>query len=213
MSHWPALDSFVYALVALVVIIDPAGTAMSFIAMTPRDTAAERAEQAVRACAVAFVVLALFGLGGEGLLLALGIGLPAMKVAGGILLFLTAADMVTARGALRASPEERAAARRTTEDISVFPLAIPLIAGPGAMTTMVLLHSQAHGALANILAIQVALVLALALTLATLLLAPRLAKLLGATGANVIGRVLGVLLAALAAQIALDGIRQTLNLH
>jgi multiple antibiotic resistance protein len=120
--------------------------------MTPRDTAQKRAHLAVRACVIAFVVLALFGLGGEGLLLALGIGLPAMKVAGGVLLFLTAADMVTARGALRTSSQEREAAARSDEDISVFPLAIPLIAGPGAMTTMVLLHSQAHGGAAAILA-------------------------------------------------------------
>jgi multiple antibiotic resistance protein len=213
MSFAPDLTFFLYALVALLVIIDPAGTAMAFIAMTPRDTAAQRAQLAMRACAIAFVVLALFGLAGEELLLALGIGLPAMKVAGGVLLFLTAADMVTARGALRTSSEERAAAARSTEDISVFPLAIPLIAGPGAMTTMVLLHSQAHGGVGAILAIQAALVVALAGTLLTLLMARRVLSLLGETGSNVIGRVLGVLLAALAAQIALDGVRQALNLH
>jgi multiple antibiotic resistance protein len=213
MSFAAVLAFFLYALVALLVVIDPAGTAMTFIALTPRDTAHERARLAVRACAIAFVVLALFGLGGEGLLLALGIGLPAMKVAGGVLLFLTAADMVSARGAPRTSSQEREAATCSQEDISVFPLAIPLIAGPGAMTTMVLLHSQAHGGVAAILAIQAALVVALAATLATLLAARQVARLLGQTGSNVIGRVLGVLLAALAAQIALDGVRQALALH
>lgn len=207
-----AVEAFLYALVALLVIIDPAGTAALFAAMTPHDTPAERGQQARRACLIAFIVLALFGLAGEGLLLGLGIGLPAMKVAGGILLFLTAADMVTARGVLRASPDERAAATATEADISVFPLAIPLIAGPGAMTSMVLLNSRAQGDPLVIGAIELALVVALLVTLACLLLARHVQRLLGETGANVVGRVLGVLLAALAAQIALDGLRQSLNL-
>ncbi len=208
----PAIEAFVYALVALLVIFDPAGTAALFAAMTPRDTPAERAQQAKRACVISFAVLAIFGLVGEGLLVGLGIGLPAMKVAGGILLFLTAADMVTARGILRASPEERATATATEADISVFPLAIPLIAGPGAMTTMVLLHSRTQGSPLMIAAVELALVTALLVTLAGLLLARHVQRLLGDTGANVIGRVLGVLLAALAAQIALDGVRESLNL-
>jgi multiple antibiotic resistance protein len=202
--------TFAYALVALLVIFDPAGTAALFAAMTPRDNAAERAGQAKRACVIAFVVLAGFGLAGESLLRALGIGLPAMKVAGGILLFLTAADMVTARGALRATTSEREAATRTEEDISVFPLAIPLIAGPGAMTTMVLLHSNAAGNPWAVGAIQLALIVALGITLVALLLAEWVQRLLGETGSSVIGRVLGVLLAALAAQIALDGLHEAL---
>lgn len=211
-AHGGIAGLFSYALVALLVIIDPAGTAVLFLGMTPHDTAAERASQATRACVIAFVVLAAFGLGGEALLRQLGITLPAMKVAGGILLFITAADMVTAHGALRATTSEREAATRTEEDISVFPLAIPFIAGPGAMTTMVLLHSMAGGSAAGIAAIQAALVVALGLTLAALFGARYLAKILGETGSNVIGRVLGVLVAALAAQFVLDGVRQSLNL-
>jgi multiple antibiotic resistance protein len=205
-----AAETFLYALTALLVIIDPVGTAAMFATMTPRDTLAERAAQAKRACLIAFVVLAAFGLAGEGLLRGMGIGLPAMKVAGGILLFLTAADMVTARGALRATEPERQAAIRTEDDISVFPLAIPLIAGPGAMTTMVLLHSSAAGAASRIAAIQLALLAAILLQLACLLLARHVARLLGETGASVVGRVLGVLLAALAAQITLDGLHEGL---
>jgi multiple antibiotic resistance protein len=205
----PVWVQFLYALVALLVIVDPAGTAVTFVAMTPHNTWADRARQAVRACGIAFLVLSVFGIAGEGLLHALGIGLPAMKVAGGILLFLAAADMVTARGELRASPAERQEAART-EDVSVFPLAIPLIAGPGAMTTMVLLQSNAHGDPLGIAALEAALAVALAGTLATLLGASRVSWLLGTTGANVVGRVLGVLLAALAAQITLDGLRQAL---
>ncbi|MBV9538812.1 MAG: NAAT family transporter, partial [Acidisphaera sp.] len=157
----PPVSTFLYALVALLVIFDPAGTAALFVGMTPHDTRAERAEQAKRACLIAFVVLALFGVAGDPLLRALGISLPALKVAGGILLFLTAADMVTARGVLRATSEERAAAARTERDISVFPLAIPLLAGPGAMTTMVLLQSRAAHDVWAMAAIQLALIAAL----------------------------------------------------
>jgi multiple antibiotic resistance protein len=204
-SFW---TQFFYALVALLVIVDPAGTAMSFIAMTPHLSGADKARQARRACLIAFIVLTAFGLAGEGLLHALGIGLPAMKVAGGILLFLTAADMVMARGQLRATPAEQQEAS-LADDISVFPLAIPLIAGPGAMTTMVLFQSAGHGEAASMVALEAALVAVLAIQLAALLAADRIVRRLGSTGTNVVGRVLGVLLAALAAQIALDGIRQS----
>lgn len=203
-----ATDLFLYGLVALAVIIDPAGTAVLFIGLTPHDTGAERASQARRACLVAFVVLALFGVGGELLLTRLGISLAAMKVAGGILLFLTAADMVTARGVLRATSEERAAAEKTEDDIAVFPLAIPFLAGPGAMTTMVVLHARAAGNVVAIAAVEAALALVLAATLVALLLARQVARVLGETGAHVVGRVLGVLLAGFAAQMVLDGVRQ-----
>ncbi len=201
---------FAYALVALLTVMDPVGTAVMFATMTPADTPATRTRQAWRACLIAFIVLALFGVGGRELLAALGIGLPAMKAAGGALLFLTAADMVTARGALRASDQERAAAVSET-DVSVFPLAIPLIAGPGAMTTMVLLQSRSGGQFGPMLLAQAALLVAIGLTLAALLLARHLSRLLGQTGAHVVGRVLGVLLAALAAQLMLDGVREALG--
>ena len=202
-------NQFLYVLVALLVIVDPAGTAVMFAAMTPHDSLAGRARQARRACAIAFIVLSVFGVAGEHLLHLLGIGLPAMKVAGGILLFLAAAEMVTSRGELRGIRAEPLPVARA-EDISVFPLAIPLIAGPGAMTTMVLFQSTGHDDPLAIAAIELALAVVLAITLAGLLAANRVAALLGKTGANVVGRVLGVLLAALAAQIALDGLRQSL---
>lgn len=204
-------EAFLYALVALLVIFDPPGTAVLFAAMTPQDTAAERAQQAKRGCGIAFIVLAAFGLLGEGLLRALGIGLPAMKVAGGILLFLTAAEMVTARNATRTSPEEQEAATRTNDDISVFPLAIPLLAGPGAMTTMVLLRSAAGSDPWRIAMVELALAVSLGVVLALLLLAGQVKRVLGVTGSHVIGRVLGVLLAALAAQIAMDGLTEALR--
>ena len=203
-----ATDLFFYALVAITVIVDPAGTAVMFIGLTPHDTAAERASQARRACFVAFLVLALFGVGGDLLLSRLGISLAAMKVGGGILLFLTAADMVTARGVLRATSAEREAAIRTEDDIAIFPLAIPYLAGPGAMTTMVVLHARAAGNPLAVAAIELALLVVLAGTLVALLLARQVSRLLGVAGASVVGRVLGVLLAGFAAQMVLDGVRQ-----
>ena len=203
-------DAFLYDLTALLVIIDPPGTAAIFAAMTARDSTAEKREQANRAVLVAFLALGGFGLLGARLLGGLGIGLPALRISGGILLFLTAADMVTGSGATRGSSAgEREAAIRTDEDISVFPLAIPLIAGPGAMTTMVLLRSEAARDPIKIAALFAGLVVSIGATYAALLAARHVARLLGHTGSNVIGRVLGVLLAALAAQIILDGLHET----
>lgn len=199
--------AFGFDLTALLVIIDPPGTAAIFAAMTAQDSAADRRSQATRAVLVALGVLMLFGLAGAGLLSGLGIGLPALRIAGGILLFLTAADMVTASGSTRgASGPEREEAIRTEEDIAVFPLAIPLIAGPGAMTTTVLLRSEAGGDMVRIAALLASLIAALAATYVCLRLSRILARLLGRTGANVVGRVLGVLLAALAAQFTIDGV-------
>ncbi len=209
---WTALNSFTYALVALLVIVDPPGTAVVFAAMTPNDTPAERASQARRACLVGGIVLAVFGLAGAGLLQALGIGLPAMRIAGGALLFLTAAEMVTDKHALRSTDSERNAAIQTDQDIAIFPLGIPLIAGPGAMTTMVVLHSQTGGNPWLVAAIEAAVVVAILITLASLLAARFLARVMGETGASVAGRVLGVLLAALAVQIGLEGLHEAFGL-
>jgi multiple antibiotic resistance protein len=205
---WSTLHTFTYALVALMVIVDPVGTAVVFAAMTPQDTSAERASQARRACLVAWLVLAAFGLAGARLLEAMGIGLPAMRIAGGALLFLTAIEMVADRHALRSTDSERQAALRTDQDIAIFPLAIPLIAGPGAMTTMVVLHSRAGGSAWDIGAIEAAAAITVLATLAALLAARFLTRIMGESGASVAGRVLGVLLAALAVQLAIDGLHE-----
>lgn len=210
---WNAFNTFIYALVALLVIVDPPGTAVVFAAMTQHDSATRRASQARRACLVATLVLGGFGLAGAGLLQALGIGLPAMRIAGGALLFLTAAEMVTDRHALRSTDTQRQEAMQPDRDVAVFPLAIPLIAGPGAMTTMVVLHSHAGGDWVRVAAIEAAVVATAILTLICLLSARWLARIMGETGASVAGRVLGVLLAALAVQISLDGIHQAFGLH
>lgn len=203
------LETFGFTLVALLVIVDPVGTAVIFASMSANNTASEKRRQAIRATIIATIVLLTFAVLGGWLLAALGIGLPAMKVAGGLLLFLLAADMVMGQTLFRASPEERKAGEEA-HDISVFPLAIPLLAGPGGMTSMVLMVQQAGGDRDRLAAIFAALVVVLLLTLVCLLAAGRVSRLLGTTGSHVIGRVLGVLLAALAAQIALDGVRASL---
>jgi multiple antibiotic resistance protein len=203
------IETFGFTLVALLVIVDPFGTAVIFASMTTNNTDAERRRQAIRATVIAAIVLGVFALLGGWLLRSLGIGLPAMKVAGGLLLFLLAADMVMGQTFLRATPAEQKAGAEE-HDISVFPLAIPLLAGPGAMTSMVLMREQVRGDPAGLAAVMLALVVVLVLTLVCLLGAATVARLLGRTGGHVIGRVLGVLLAALAAQIALDGIKQSL---
>jgi multiple antibiotic resistance protein len=208
---WNFLHTFLYAFVALLVIVDPPGTAVVFAAMTPNDTPAERASQARRACIVAAIVLMVFGLAGANLLEALGIGLPAMRIGGGALLFLTAAEMVTDRHALRSTDTERQAAVQS-KDIAIFPLAIPLIAGPGAMTTMVIMHSHAGDNALLLVAVEAAVLATILVTLVALLSARFLARVMGETGASVAGRVLGVLLAALAVQITLDGVHAAFGL-
>lgn len=204
-----ALQAALHALVALLVILDPPGLAVLFLGMTPHDTPQERRRQARRAVGIATVVLLAFTLAGDFVLRSMGIGTPAMKVAGGLLLFFLAANMVVGNTTPRASPEERRAAAATS-DISVFPLAIPLLAGPGAMTTVVLMREQAGHDPWRLAGVLIALLAALGLTLATLLAAGQVSRLLGRTGGQVVGRVLGVILAGLAAQIALDGLRESL---
>ncbi|MEW5728952.1 MAG: MarC family protein [Pseudomonadota bacterium] len=203
------LETAFYAFVAFFVILDPPGTAALFAAMTRNIADAHRRAMARKATVMAGGLLFLFAVGGEWLMAALGITLPAFRVAGGVLLFLLATDMVFARqsGLRSTTPveNEEAAAR---EDITVFPLAFPLIAGPGAMTSVVLMMGRAQGDLASVLAVLATLALVLAILLVMLLGAGQVLRVLGFTGAHVVSRVLGIVLAALAAQFVLDGARQ-----
>ena len=203
------LETFGFTLVALLVVVDPVGTAVIFASMSANNTEAERRRQAIRATVIATIVLLAFAVLGGALLRTLGIGLPAMQVAGGLLLFLLAADMVMGQTFLRASPAEQKAGAEA-HDISVFPLAIPLLAGPGAMTSMVLITQNTGGDWERLAGAFAALVAVMVLALVSLLGAGTVARMLGTTGSHVIGRVLGVLLAALAAQIVLEGLTQTL---
>ena len=150
----------------------------------------------------------IFALIGDWLLTTLGITLPAFKIAGGVLLFLIAIDMVFARqsGGRSATGREQEEARHK-EDISVFPLAFPLIAGPGALATVLLMVSEARGNPLFFLGLIGVLLVVLLLVLICLLLAGRLMRLMGETGANVMGRLFGVILAALAVQFIMDGLK------
>lgn len=198
------MDQVLQAFVAFLVVVDPVGLSPMFAALTRDFSGAQRRRIAVRATALAAIVLVAFGLAGTWVLAALGIGFPAFRIAGGILLLLAAIDMLFARpSGLRATtdPENQESVHRA--DVSVFPLAIPLIAGPGAMTTVVLQTSVAGNELALIFG---ALAAVLGLTLVAMLLAGKVMRVLGVTGVNVIGRVLGIVLAALACQLVIDGL-------
>ncbi|MGA9855732.1 MAG: MarC family protein [Gammaproteobacteria bacterium] len=202
------LEKFVNMFIVLFVVVDPIGVTPMFGALTRGSSLVHRRRMAFKSTALAAVILLLFAFIGDWLLKALGISIPAFKIAGGALLFLIAIDMVFARqsgGRSATSREEEEA--RYKEDISVFPLAFPLIAGPGALATILLMVSEARGHLLYFVGMIVVLLLVLAITLACLLLAGRLMKLLGETGANVVGRLLGVILAALAVQFVIDGVR------
>jgi multiple antibiotic resistance protein len=194
------------AFVALLVVIDPPGIASVFAALTRNYSEKRQRATATRATVVGAAILLIFALAGNGLLAALGIGLPAFRIAGGILLFLVALDQVFAgpSGLYSRTVREQEEASYT-RDVSVFPLAIPLLAGPGAITT-VLLYTGGSGP-AKLAVFVVVLLIVLLLTLTSLLLALRVMQLLGEIGAHVLTRVLGVLLAALAVQFVLDGIQ------
>lgn len=195
---------FVPAFVTLFVVIDPIGLTPMFIALTQGASAAHRRAVAIRACLIAAVLLALFALLGEGLLGFIGISMPAFRIAGGILLFLTALEMLFERRSKRR--QTQADAEEDAPDPSVFPLAIPLIAGPGAIASVILLAGQSSGAagLASVIAVMCAVIL---IALAMFLSAGLLERALGQTGINVTTRLLGMLLAALSVQFVLDGLR------
>ncbi|OGI58490.1 MAG: MarC family transcriptional regulator [Candidatus Muproteobacteria bacterium RBG_19FT_COMBO_61_10] len=206
------IDLLVNTFVILVVVIDPIGLSPMFAALTHGGSAAYKRRMAFKGTALAAVVLVVFALIGDGLLRSLGISLAAFRIAGGVLLFLLAIDMVFARhSGLRSTTQSEQVEAEHRKDISVFPLAIPLIAGPGAITT-VLLTVGSQPSLVTSLAFLLVLALVLLLTLGALLLAPRTMMLMGETGANVVTRTLGIVLAALAVQYMLDGVATGMHL-
>ncbi len=190
------------------VVIDPIGLVPMFGALTAGTSREYRRQMAVKGVLIAALVLLFFAIMGFALLHVLGIGLAAFRIAGGALLFLLAIDMVFARhSGLRSTTARETQEARARADISVFPLAIPLIAGPGAMTTLLLMLQAAHGRPGAVAAVLGILGLVLALALGVLLLSGRILAWMGETGANVVTRLLGVLLTALAVQFILTGIR------
>lgn len=194
----------------LFIVTDPVGVAAMFAALTHGSDRAYQRRTALKGVSLAGGILFAFGLGGRWLLDTLGIGIPAFRIAGGLLLLLLSLDLILARHTgLRSTTrlEEREAVQR--DDISVFPLAFPLISGPGALTTILLMASSGSGSLYYAgLGLVVAAVLGIALL--ALLYAPAILRLLGETGVNVVNRLMGVILTALAVQFILDGLKNSL---
>ncbi len=196
-------EFYVTAFVTLFVIVDPIGLTPIFVALTSGMTPERRRAVGLRACIIGVFVLTLFGLFGEAVLGFVGISMPAFRIAGGILLFLTALDMLFERRAARRQGQ----ADDPTEDPSVFPLATPLIAGPGSIATIILLTGQTGGDWAATLAVHAVMATVIALSFALFLTAGVIERALGDVGINVVTRLLGMLLAALSVQFVLDGVR------
>ncbi|WP_066586929.1 MarC family protein [Sphingomonas pruni] len=206
------IELYLSALVTFFVVIDPPGCAPIYAGLTNGATPAQRRSMAIRAVLVAAIILFVFAGVGEAMLKALGVSLSAFRIAGGIMLFLIALEMVFEKRTERR--EDRAAKIAQTpevEDVSIFPMAMPMIAGPGSIASVMLMMSRNHG-LEKVAAVLAALATILALTLVALLAAGPLMRLLGARIEAVITRILGVLLGALAVQFVIDGIRISLGL-
>ncbi len=192
------------AFATLFVVIDPPGLVPLFIALTQGMDRDHRRHLAQRACIIAAILLTAFGLLGEQLLGFIGISMPAFRIAGGILLFLTALDMLFERRTQRREGQKT----DPDHDPSVFPLATPLIAGPGAIATMILLVGKTSDWVGTFAVLGLMLAM-MASTFVFLLSASRMEHLLGRTGTIVITRLLGMLLAALSVQFVIDGVKGT----
>lgn len=202
---------FLSALTTLFIVIDPVGLVPVFIAVASHLGPADRQRAARRSVLVAAGILLVFGLVGRALLDALGIGLPAFYIAGGVLLFLIAIDMLFARRSrTRETPEDEAEALTAT-DISVFPLAIPIMAGPGSIAAVVLFSTQADSHPLRILSVVLGAGITLLSAYVLMRLCTQIMRVLRQTGIAVVGRVMGVILAALAAQFVLNGIDEFLR--
>lgn len=188
--------------------IGPIEVAVIFATLTPAMAPAERRRIAIRAVAIAGSILLASTLAGGPLLKQLGVSIPALQTAGGIILLVIALDMVFARAtsAFKLTPSEGAEAQRK-DDLAVFPLATPLLAGPGAMSAGILMAANTEGQQVELAITVAALAAVMALTLALLMLAHDLTRFIGVTAQRVLMRVFGILLAAIAVQALFDGIR------
>ena len=203
----PSFDLVFNAFVTILVTIDPPGLAPLFLALTRGMDRSQRQQVGLRASIIGLLVLALFAVAGAAILSVFGITLPAFRVAGGLLLFFIAFEMIFERRSERkGKTADVAITRDHIHNIAAFPLAIPLIAGPGAISATVLLSGSFEGPAASGLLL-VVIALATAITYLVFLLAERVDRYLGQTGRSILTRLLGVILAALAVQFVADGIK------
>ncbi|MFA6265224.1 MAG: MarC family protein [Pseudolabrys sp.] len=201
------LDFLVSAFITILVVVDPVGLVPAFLAVTHGLPDKSRPAVALRACLIATSILAGAALLGDWLLHTLSITLPAFRIAGGLLLFSIASEMVFGLRVTRQTEAAEQAIEERVRNVAAFPLAIPLMAGPGAITASVLLSGRSGGdpvKLGMLLAVIAAIML---LCFGVFLMATRLGRLLGATANMVLSRLLGVLLAALAVQFVIDGVK------
>jgi multiple antibiotic resistance protein len=202
------LALFTSALVSFLVIVDPPGCAPIFASLTAGTSADHRRKMAVRSALIAWVILIFFAMLGRPLLHTLGITLASFRLAGGIMLFIIALEMVFERRTAKREERATLVEAEGAEDISVFPMAIPMIAGPGSIATAMLLTARADGVTETAIVLG-AMTLVIVLTMLALLAAGPIMRLIGAKLEAMITRLLGVILAALAAQFVIDGIRQS----
>jgi multiple antibiotic resistance protein len=198
------IEIFLSSFISFFVIVDPLGTAAVFSGMTTRMTSPARRQIAIKAVIIAMILLIFFGFAGEFLLRNMGISLDAFRIAGGLLLFVTAFQMIMGHhdSDSIASNEE---VMQSTSNIAVYPLAIPLLAGPGCITAMIL-NMNANDLYGHKAIVITSVVLVHIIALICMLGAAKLTKMMGNTGATLVSRLMGILLAALAVQFIADGI-------
>ncbi len=205
------IELYISSLITFFVVIDPPGCAPIYAGLSASASALQKRAMAIRAVGVSALILFVFALFGEALLKGLGISLASFRIAGGIMLFLIALEMVfEKRTERREDRAAKVASDPEAEDVSIFPMAMPMIAGPGSIASVMLLMSRNSG-IERSLVVLAAMVTILLLTLVALLAAGPIMRILGAKIEAVITRLLGVLLAALAVQFVLDGLSVVLH--
>jgi multiple antibiotic resistance protein len=204
------LDYAISALVTLFVVVDPFGLAPAFLAVTNGLPERAKRQVALRASVIAAAILIGTALIGDWLLTTLGIGIPAFRIAGGLLLFSIASEMVLGVRTGRQSRDAEQAVEEHVRNVAVFPLAVPLMAGPGAITATVLLSGQSAGKPAIDAILLGVIIVVCAISCLVFLAASRIERFLGVTGNVLLSRLLGVILAALAVQFVIDGVKAVL---
>lgn len=199
------LDFLLTALASILFVVDPLGTIPTYLVMTGTDDPAKRRRTALRASLAATLTMAIFAAIGKVMFRWLGLTLPAFEIAGGLILFLVAIDMLRAQRPTQEGPGE-VSEGTVKEDVAITPLAIPMLAGPAALSTVTMLMSRAVGPAETVI-VHLAIVITGVVSYVTLLLAAPLHRALGRTGIHVFSRIMGLILAAISVQFVLDGMQ------